>query len=646
MKENINKYSKPKKNMKRIGVVFGILMLMTLVNFSFVLAVNTTNNTSSNVTANVTINVSSNVTVSNNNSIINLSALPKAIACLETQVKDDCSGAVDIQQIALTILASPKQSVAQGCYNKLKTYDKGNCFGLDSCQIRDTAMAVLALSHLNQDTKKYTDWMLNQTLISADVLWFMQQDSLEPANCKVIYDAQEYLFSVQANKKIDVNAGACLSLTNSNYWYSIDSNCYDKSFALICDKDFVGNLLYKQPNSPTIYVLSNTQSAGASGTINLQVKSKCFGQGTCNYEASAWAALALQTRGINVDEFIPYLVASLENNKPYLPYAFLNMLVDYSEYGTKLVQMQNLNSWEAENTAYNQFYDTAIALVSLSDSSATQVKGAKDWLLGYAQSADGCWNNKNVRDTAAILWALQQKPSNFFPGGGPALTTCSEGNFFCVKTSECDTNQLKQNYGGCGTGRTCCGTNALKTCTEYYGQVCASGKVCSGDSRAASDSSFCCLAECGDAVPQTSQCELGGGICKDSCSTTQTETAASCGASSNQVCCERKTTPEKKSLWWLWLLLIILIILIALAIIFRDKIKIWLYKRKSGFKKDEGNNSGMGGPTRPMGPGPGMMPPQQQRPMMRPQMMPGQAPPGMQRRPLPQQMPNRFPPRV
>jgi hypothetical protein len=577
--------------------------------------------------------VSSNVITTTTS--VNLSSIDKGFACLEANVKDDCSGATNIQEIALIILASPKTSVSQGCYNKLKTYDKGNCFGSSSCSVFETALGVLAYNQLRLDTTKYRAWLTNQTMISTDIQWFMQQDSNDAANCKVTYDSADYPFSVQTNKKIDVNAGSCLSLANSNYWYSIDANCYDKSFAVVCDKAFIANLIYKQPNSPIVYVLSNTQSAPASGSINLQVKSKCFGQGFCDYESTAWAVLALKNSGINVDEFIPYLVASSDVNKQYLPYAFLNMFVDYSEYGTKLVQMQTLNSWEAENSAYNQYYDTALALLSLSDSSATQVKSAKDWLTGYAQASSGCWNNNNTRDTAMILWALQKRQPTYLPTG-ITLTTCSEGNFFCV--NDCPSDQIKQNYVGCSAPKSCCGTQNLKTCDQLYGQICPSGKVCDGDVRQSSDSSSCCLSSCVDPQPQVSACEQGGNSCRNSCTSNQEEVALSCDGSS-QVCCKTKTTSsEGPSLWGVWVLLVILIILIVLGIIYREQIKVWLYKRKSGFRKDgEMDNS-----NRPSGPGAGL-PPQQRvnRPMMSPVFQQG-----MQRRPLPQQSPGRVPPRI
>lgn len=624
--------------MKKLGVALAIFIFVFLIGFSF--AANETTNSTNTTSSNVTTTSSSNSSTAST-STLNMSQIQKAFACLETQVKADCSGAKNIQEIALTIMASP-DNVEDDCRNRLKTFIiEGKCFGSGSCNIKDTALAVLALNHIGEKTEVYQNWLKNQTRTSSDLIWFMQQDSNEAATCKVRYDSQDYEFNVAENKKIDSNAGSCLSLANSNYWYSISSNCYEKQFTLLCNKDFIGTLLYKQPNSPIIYILSDTKSAAANNPIDLQVKSKCFGANSCEYESSAWAALALSSTGNNVDDYIPYLIAAADLNPQYLPNAFLNMIVSYSDYGTKLIQQQSLGSWTAENTAYNQYYDTALALISLSDSSSEQVKKGKDWLIGWSQ-ADGCWNNDNIRDTAISLWALQKRSSRIVIGGGTELVGCTQANFYCIPYSECPSNQILSNYAGCNTN-VCCQNRNLKTCSEYFGEVCSSGKVCDGNVRESTDSSSCCLGSCVDAIPADSACSLAGGTCKDSCSTNQEESSATCDAS-GQVCCVRKIAEPKKSLLWLWILLAILIILIALAILFKDKIKEWWNKRKTKFKKDEGStaNSAGHGPTSP-GTGFGA-----QRPMMRPPQQ-GLQPNFAQRRPLPMgqpTMPPRMPPKV
>lgn len=623
--------------------VFIFLSLVLLLSV-FVVADNKTNtsNTDSGNTDGGTVLTGS------SNSDINLSKIEEGFVCLENELGSDCSGANTVEELAFTLLASP-DNIGQACSDRLNSFKKSDCFGTgSSCDVRDTALAVLALDHIGQDTSAYENWLLNQTKTATDIIWYLQQDSDEATSCEVNYDSTDYAFDVGSNKKIDSSAGSCLSLARSSYWFQVSPTCYDKSYTVVCDKEFKANLLYQQPNSEVIYVLSDTKSASASGTVNLKIKSKCFSTGnSCDYEGSSWAVLALEKVGRDVDEFVPYLVASEDSNERFLPSAFLHLIVDYSEYGTKLIQQQVLNSWLADGSAYNEYYDTSLALLALSSSSSEAVTRARNWLLNQAQDGDGCWNNKDITSTSFSLFALEQRSSRYNIGGGTSLASCTASDFYCVSSSVCPSGDVLNNYVCTGlSGSVCCKTENLESCDAQFGQICSSGKTCDGLEVRASDTNSCCLSSCSDPTPSLSACEIGGGSCRASCTETQTESSASCDLGTESLgltCCVQDTTPEKKSLWWLWLLLVILIILIVLAIIFRDKIKVWVYKKKSKFKKDDGkssrkvNNSG--------GPRPGS-PPYGARPPMRRPGMPLVSPgPGFRRGP---QMPSRngsFPPR-
>lgn len=575
-----------------LTLVFGLLIFSGLV-----FAANET--TSNNITN--TNSVSSTTTTAN--SALNGSAIERAFSCLETQIKSDCSGTNKIQEIALTILASPS-GVTQKCYDKLLDLKKtGDCFGDSACNVKDTALAILALNHVGQDTVIYQNWLLNNTRTAENLIWYLEQDSVGKTACRISYDSNDYNFNVLENKKIETAAGNCLSLANSNYWFQINPSCYNKKFTITCDatNGYIATLLYKQPTSPTLYVLSETKSAQSSQPIELSVKSLCFGEGACNYEASAWAAIALDKVGKDIQDYLPYLIAGEDSNQKYLPAAFLQILKDYSEYGTKLIQQQRLNSWEAENTAYNKYYDTGLALLALSSSSQSKVEDAKRWLLNIAQDSNGCWNNNNIRDTAMILWAVVGRRTTV-TGQTKPLPVCTTEGFFCVADGRCPTNELKQNYycGG-ASNKECCLNENLDSCDIMGGIECSVDKDCTGDEKRASDTDKCCLGEC--EIPEVkTECETGEGFCRTKCQSTQTEISLDCGEA-NLVCCKAATkSAESKSYTWLWILLIILILLIIAAIIFREKLKVWIYKIRSGFKKDKGSSD-----TRPSGfpPAPG-----------------------------------------
>jgi len=548
--------------------------------------------------ANETINSTTNVTVTTTNTVLNGSKIDNAFSCLATQVKSDCSGANKIQDIALTILASP-ESVTQKCYDKLLSLKKTDCFGDSTCNTKDTALAILALNHVGQDTKIYESWLKNHTSVAEDLIWYLEQDSVGKSGCKISYNSVDYPFNVLENKKIDSAAGNCLSLANSNYWYQIAPNCYNTKFTIVCDapNGYIATLLYKQPSSSTLYVLSDTKTAQASQPIELMVKSLCFGEGACNYEASAWATIALDKTGNDITDYLPYLIAGEEANQKYLPAAFLQIIKDFSEYGTKLIQQQKLNNWEAENTAYNKYYDTGLALLALTSSNQQKVADSKNWLLNIAQDANGCWNNNNIRDTAMILWAIEGRRTSVIGSVAP-LAGCGDAGFFCIASEKCPTGELKQNYYCSSVGKKCCENENLESCETLGGLECATGKVCSGVEVKSSDVGKCCLEECETPVIST-ECENDNGFCRTSCSSAQTKDAAlSCGTGA-EVCCKPNIAVPSKSYTWLWILLIILIILVILAIVYRDKLKVWLYKIKSGFKEDKGNKPSGGFPPGP-----------------------------------------------
>lgn len=568
--------------MKKSGVIGFVLCFLFVISFS--LAANSTANT----TANTTVNVTTVVTTTPVASGLNASNVEKGFSCLVEQTKKDCSGVTNLQDLVLTIMASPNNT--QACVTKLETYKKTNCFGYgSSCTIKETALAILALNHVGKTTTTYTDWLKNQTKISTDIIWQLEQDSEGKTLCKMSYDSQDYTFNVQENKKIDVAAGNCLALTNSNYWFQVSPNCYEKEFTMTCDKNFVASLMYKTPSSSVLYLLSDTKPATANTPVSIKLKSKCFGTSSCDYEASLWAVFALdKTGGNDIGEYTPYLIAAEDSNKQYLPSAFLHVLVDFSEYGTKLLKEQKLNYWEAENTAYDKYYDTSLALIALSGSNQAQVSGSKNWLLNLAQGSNGCWNNNNIRDTAIALWAIAGRNANIAGGG---ITYCSDAptGSSCINLVDCVSGDRLPNYACSLTTQTCCKPRALKSCADSGGVAsCASGKQCSSVEIDSTDGK-CCTGVC-EVASKLSECEMESGTCKTSCTSSQTKTNFDCG--STGVCCKANaTSAPEKSLAWLWILLIVLIILVILAYVFREKIQMWWFKMKNDVRENKGGAS-------------------------------------------------------
>lgn len=510
--------------------------------------------------------------------------------CLEEKA-NDCT-ALTTQELALTILATP-DNIFDDCVTELKSRESSDNWG----NIRDTALAILALKHAGEETEPSENWLIQQNQTPTDLIWFIQQDSNSATECHIAYDAQDFTINIGENKKIDSNAGQCLSLAQLNFWLQISTDCYDQDFQIECDQDFIANLLYKDRQSPTIYVLDQTTSSPAYGSINLNVKSKCFGENSCDYEATVWATVALLETGHNIEEYIPYIIAASESNERYLPSAFIYILTNYEDYAGNLISEQKLgNYWEAKSSSYNRYYDTALVLIALGSSSSEQITKAKEWLF-FSQGSTGCWQN-SVKETAIILWALEGR-SGRSSGSGSSITYCSEANYFCIPSTECSSSEdVGDNYFCPSLSDTCCMTESLKTCSEYIGTECSSDEVCTGNERKAIDTNNCCTGSCQER-PQENECELNFYTCMSACSEFQ-EPISTYSCDQGEICCRTKTTTQKESMWWIWVLIILIIaVLAAIAYVYRDKLKLYWFQLKTKFKKDKGSGGSTTSPTRP-----------------------------------------------
>ena len=102
----------------------------------------------------------------------NPSKIENAFTCLESKVANKCSS-LSIEEISLTILASP-ENVIDECVDALKAkMSNDGSFGT----IKETALAVLALDHVSQDTAKSESWLLDQNKTPSDLIWYLEQDS-------------------------------------------------------------------------------------------------------------------------------------------------------------------------------------------------------------------------------------------------------------------------------------------------------------------------------------------------------------------------------------------------------------------------------------------------------------------------------------
>ncbi|MEK6840957.1 MAG: hypothetical protein AABX79_03310 [Nanoarchaeota archaeon] len=475
--------------------------------------------------------------------------------------------------------------------------------------VKYTAQAVLALKG-NSDGEK---WLISRNVTPTELVWFLEIESPNQTSCSIKYSGQSYNVDIAADKKISSNAGSCLVLAQGDYWLRVSPSCYGTEFSISCNQNFLTTLLFKKSTSSTIHVLDKTNSAAPGGTTKEKVESYCFTQGasgaSCNYEASAWAALAFDSLNKDVSSYLPYLITLAEDNQRFLPDSFLYALTANTEFEISLLSKQKNNQWWMESG--DKFYDTALALYPLKSESPQEKTNSKNWLL-TVQDTNGCWGN-NIRNTAFILAALWPRLTG--TGGTGDLPDCENSGYYCTTNAECSSSQGETLAEfDCPSLYKCCTTPALvQTCSEIGGNICSSNEECIGgtdlDSSDLRTGETCCIdGSCSVRNQEISDCELNSGTCRiGQCSGDEQESSYSCTIGSDVCCIQKKGTGIWRT-WWIWALLI-LIILVVLGIIFRDRLRMSWHRMKSGSSKPG---------QRPMPPHYPPFFPGYQRPMTRP----------------------------
>ncbi len=503
------------------------------------------------------------------------SEIEKAYQCLEDKVVGKCSS-LSAEEKVFSLLAIGEcgdQVVSESDYKDDTKY---------------TAQAVLALNKEGRNVVDAEEWLLAQKDTTEDLTWYLQIESSSSTSCEITYEGDSHEIEIDEDKRIDSGAGSCLSRSEGDYWLRISDSCFEEEFEISCDQPFLTNLLYKKDDSSTIYVSEKTSSQSAEGTTKEKVNSFCFTDGSdCDYEASLWAALALDTEGYDISSFLPYLITSADENSEFLPESFLYYLTGYNDFRTDLLLNQKGEYWDESG---NKFYDTSVALYPLQKETSSEKNDAKEWLLNV-QDSDGCWQG-NIRDTAFIL-------ASVWPRGisNSGSLDCEDAGYYCMSGAQCEGNVLSD-YS-CSYPLKCCNTKTVQTCAELGGSVCNSAERCVGGTESFSASDLgsgesCCLrGQC--AIPAQSDedsCEDNGGTCRiNSCSNGEVQSSFSCSISGD-ICCKKSAATTTKSYLWLWIL-IILIIFVLVGIFFREKLRAlyWKFKTRGSSKPSSGRPS-------------------------------------------------------
>ena len=522
-----------------------------------------------------------------------------AYNCLENKTQGKCS-ALSTEEKIFSLLA------VNQCSSELQTAstNSGECWGPTSssgCKVKTTAQAVLALENSGRDSTKAQNWLLNQNKTPAELSWYLEIEASSASTCKISYGGISSTVSIGEDKKISSNAGNCLVLAQDDYWLRVSPSCYDESFEISCDQNFLTTLLFQRTGSSTVHVMDEASSAAANGITTEKVNSACFAEGsTCTYEGTLWAALVLDSVGKDISSYLPYIITGTEANEKYLPDSFLYFITADPDYRTSLLSKQKSGKWWLESS--DKLYDTALALYPFQQETLPEKTNSQNWLLD-TQDANGCWEN-NIRDTAFILSSIWPRE---FAGSGSGTSTglpdCETSGYFCTPEAKCG-GVIFSNYD-CPVLSKCCSKPATEeTCIGLGGEICSSGESCNnGVSTSSPDLNIgqkccvggsCILSSAGDGgTSEISECELSGGICRTtSCNSNEESISVSCDFSGSTCCVQEEQT--KGNYTWVWILLI-LITLVVLGIIFRNYLRHFWFKIKDSF----GGKHNAGGPGAP-----------------------------------------------
>jgi hypothetical protein len=577
-----------------------------------------------------------------------LTMMDKARKCVQNQINDKggCSELSFQEKVfSLASIGSCKGDL-------LDEKDSEGCFPKGGCDVKSTAISLLALKNSNSDISGIGDWISSQNKTASDMTWFLQitPEVEETTECSISYGGiQPPSFTIGKDKKINtMSLGTSLLRSDNEYWFEIDEGIYGQEIIISCNTSFKTNLLFKETNSPNINVDAGTKSASAEGTTSHVIDSYCLkrssGSNTCNYEATLWGTLALASLEKDVSGFYPYLITASETHTDLLPQAFLYQLTSKEKYLNNLFGEQKLAGyWMVSGEKY---YDTAIALDALRYTNSDKKDKTINWIKNN-QDGEGCWNSQNLRDTSLIIYSLEEKaraPGEEIPeettDEGIGISSCIASGYYCLSSSVCqdEGGEVKDEYS-CGGSMICCSRdNSPDTCSDLNGDICSITEQCVGGTEDDSISDLwtgeiCCVegtcesiyssedegndsGEDGDSY-DGSNCRSIGGTCKVNCEDDESENFDEDDCAVGEYCC----VPEKGGTGaWIWIL-IILIILVVLAIIFRDKLKeYWMKIKEKAKKRGRGPSS-----KRPPG-FPPRRPPQGPRRIMSPRGPPRQGP--------------------
>ncbi len=368
------------------------------------------------------------------------------------KIKEGWPTSIEDTSFALLALASDSELRDEG---KEALLDKK--IGVAGSNVKDSALALLALNNMGEDVDFLKDWLISQQqpFKASNLEWRIQIDYSGATSCDITYGSKTDSLTINDDKTLSFASSGipnCLSITDS-YWLKISNTadngkCLEKIYSINCDDSVRASLIYKKGS--IIFVPSKTES---SDYMDLKIESICLAdRGVCDYGSNLWAAYALSKAGSEeVNTLLPYLISQEEVEEDYLPYAFLYLLTQNDDYADGLMKQQEPKGhWYTAK--YGKWYSTALAYMAIKDyySAQENLTKTKKYILD-GQNAQGSWDN-SLRDTAFLFYSLW--PSYY--ASAKETNLCTDNDFKCrtICDSE-DEVEVKEYSFYCGDN-VCC----------------------------------------------------------------------------------------------------------------------------------------------------------------------------------------------
>lgn len=344
---------------------------------------------------------------------------------LYNNVRNLSSNNVDERTIStIALIQSPPVDILQmrGFVESLRdSEDKTNgCWPVGNCNVKDTALATLALSLSGQNVAKEVAWLQKARIpgvSGGEWQVVLKASSSNNGTCLISSKGANKSYDLLDDKIKQTKGG----YTAGQYYIGLNElsaslkSSVQPQLDISCDPSLnpIVTLIYK-PNPNTFFI----QRSDSGANLQIKVANACFGTqatvATCNYESTAYATWVLLEIGAitqdssltldNIGTHIYLESQAINKNKDPIALGLLNRILIKSgsaapSFISDLAKLQSPKdgSWN------NEIIATSIGSFGLTNSNKADAVLKANTYLVEKVGKDGSWANGNI---VATSWAL------------------------------------------------------------------------------------------------------------------------------------------------------------------------------------------------------------------------------------------------